>query len=71
MAQLRWRRGKLFLDRGLFRLAMSFRLIENAGDSRQRIVGWIALIHGSGLRTHAINIDGYNRRYRSVALLAH
>jgi hypothetical protein len=37
------------LDHGLFRLAMGFRLIEDAGDGRQRMIGRVTLTRGFGL----------------------
>jgi hypothetical protein len=50
-----WRRGSWsFLDDRPFRLATGFRLIENAGNRRQRIVGRVALTHDSASGSNSV-----------------
>jgi hypothetical protein len=50
-----WRRENLpfFADRPN-RLAMDFRLIENAGDRRQRIIGRVTLSHDSASGSNSV-----------------
>ena len=49
------RRGDLpFVNRWPNRLAVSFRLIENAGNGRQRIVGRVALTHNSASGSNSV-----------------
>src|ERR1700730_629657 len=60
---------RLLLDCGFFRIAMGFRLIEDAGDGRQRMIGWVALTQNSTLRSTQ-PAGSEPRRQRRVPFLA-
>jgi hypothetical protein len=52
--------NRLFLDRSLLRLGMGFRLIEDAGDGRQRVIGRVALTQSFSLQIFGISASKHD-----------